>query len=140
MPKQRRPYKKRGGGKTNQFLSRDWRPDLLDLHCFLALNVGNRRHGGTVGSLSHWKSIKNASVYAGQKRLESTALPTELPRPFESKGLISSLGSLQEKFRVNLRCSHSVFGNVLDQPFSERFYTRDRPLRPVRPDRLAISL
>ena len=87
-------------------LPRDWRPDrpdLLDLHCSCIEpwgTVGNGREPWAAKSL---KSIKNASVYAGQKRLRIGCSTTELPRPLIIKDLFPRSNSCV-KLASNLRC------------------------------------
>src|SRR6266480_88250 len=86
-------------------LPRDWRPDrpdLLDLHCSCIEpwgTVGNGREPWAAKSL---KSIKNASVYAGQKRLRIGCSTTELPRPLIIKDLFPPSNPCV-KFASNLR-------------------------------------
>src|SRR5438045_9778107 len=89
-------------------LPSDWRPDLLDLHCSCIEpwgTVGNGREPWAAKSL---KSIKNASVYAGQKRLRIGCSTTELPRPLILKDLRLPVKQ-SENFALFLRCSLTEF-------------------------------
>ncbi len=103
-------------------LPRDWRPDrpdLLDLHCSCIEpwgTVGNGREPWAAKSL---KSIKNASVYAGQKRLRIGCSTTELPRPLRIKDLLPCLAAFQ-KFASDLRCSPLVFAICCPKPFPRK--------------------
>src|SRR6266576_5426236 len=114
-------------------LPRDWRPDrpdLLDLHCSCIEpwgTVGNGREPWAAKSL---KSIKNASVYAGQKRLRIGCSTTELPRPLILKDLRLPVKQ-SENFALFLRCSLPEFRRFVASILIRERVALSEPLSPI---------